>query len=214
MGGDTDLRGDLVGRLVTLIEDEPLMNAARPIVRAAAGNALSQLGDVRKGVGVRDGVPDIAWLPVPGGMFTMGGDGKYDGKPIHRVNVPDFRIATYPVTNEQYAAFVAATGHNAPKHWQADRPPARQRNHPVVYVSWDDALAYCDWLSQVRGEPVRLPSEAEWEKAARGAQGWALPIHGAMKSRMRIGATSIKTSAARRRSASIRRARVPMAVWT
>ena len=74
------------------------------------------------------------------------------------------------MTNQQYAAFIAATGREAPQHWRGRTPPPELRNHPVVYVSWHDAVAYCRWLSQARGEEVRLPSEAEWEKAARGDQ--------------------------------------------
>ena len=87
----------------------------------------------------------------------------------------DFRIGKYPVTNQQYAQFVAATGYQPPRHWRGKTPPRELNNHPVVNVTWYDARAYCAWLSKVRGEEVRLPTEAEWEKAARGTDGREFP---------------------------------------
>ena len=74
-----------------------------------------------------------------------------------------------PVSNAQYALFTAATGHAPPEHWNGKRPARGLESHPVVKVSWHDALAYCRWLGEVTRQPVGLPSEAEWEKAARGA---------------------------------------------
>ena len=87
---------------------------------------------------------------------------------IHRVYLPEYQIARVPVTNYQYGLFVKATGHQAPDGWEDQRPPRGRESHPVVRVSWYDAMAYCNWLSQMAGKPVTLPSEAEWEKAARG----------------------------------------------
>jgi len=63
---------------------------------------------------------------------------------------------------------VKATEHPAPKHWEGKQPPKGLESHPVVNVQWYDAIAYCEWLSKVSGKKISLPSEAEWEKAARG----------------------------------------------
>jgi len=104
---------------------------------------------------------------VPAGWFWMGSDeGEPDEKPLHRVWVDSFRIDVYPVTNEQYLEFVRETGHRKPRYGNNDGC-----NHPlqaVVGVSWDDAFAFCAWRSKKEGVHYRLPTEAEWEKAARG----------------------------------------------
>ncbi|MEZ4770339.1 MAG: SUMF1/EgtB/PvdO family nonheme iron enzyme [Caldilineales bacterium] len=73
-----------------------------------------------------------------------------------------------PTTNAQYLLFVQASGHEAPNGWQDNRPPKGLESYPVVRVSGHDAVDYCDWLSQAMGRHITLPSEAEWEKAARG----------------------------------------------
>jgi formylglycine-generating enzyme required for sulfatase activity len=106
---------------------------------------------------------------VPAGEFLMGSDVRrdkqaYDSElPRHRVAVPAFQIARFPVTVAEYACFVRA-GHREPRDW---RPQLRSPDHPVVSVSWRDATAYATWLAAETGQPWRLPSEAEWEKAAR-----------------------------------------------
>jgi formylglycine-generating enzyme required for sulfatase activity len=118
---------------------------------------------------------------VPAGEFLMGSDpskdklAHHEEQPQHRVYVSEFYIGKYPVTIEQYAAFVKATKHRAPKYWKGGRIPSGKENHPVVYVSWDDAVAFCQWLSQETGKTFRLPTEGEWEKAARGTDGRIYP---------------------------------------
>lgn len=113
---------------------------------------------------------------VPAGSFTMGTDnGSPDEGPAHEVDVPAFQMDKFDVTNADFAIFVQATGYEtyAEKNetgptWR-DKYSAGKENHPVVYVTWNDAVAYCDWLGK------RLPSEAEWEKAARGPQDFVYP---------------------------------------
>jgi formylglycine-generating enzyme required for sulfatase activity len=105
------------------------------------------------------------WAEVPAGEFWMG-----EGDQAHRVFLDAFWIAHVPVTNAQYRFFVEAGGRKPPRHWEDGRIPAGLESHPVVYVSWHDALAYCKWLREATGKAVTLPTEAQWEKAARGSQ--------------------------------------------
>ncbi|MFM2105603.1 MAG: hypothetical protein RL338_635 [Chloroflexota bacterium] len=105
---------------------------------------------------------------VPAGPFLMGSDEFPREGPVRTVELPDFWIDRYPVTNEAYRAFVAATGHRLPVDWVAGAPPAGHERHPVA-VTWADAAAYARWAGK------RLPSEAEWEKAARGTDGRRYP---------------------------------------
>jgi len=111
---------------------------------------------------------------IPAGEFLMGSDPKVDKgaydreQPQHSLILPDYYLARTPVTNAQYLAFVQGTDQRAPKHWKGGKPPSGKEDHPVVNVSWRDALAYCRWLARVTGRAYNLPSEAEWEKGARG----------------------------------------------
>ena len=100
---------------------------------------------------------------IPAQSFLMGlDDGRNDERPVHRVWIDAFAIGVTQVTNREFAAFVQATGHPLPP--VSFSHPER----PVVAVSWFDAVAFCDWRSVIEGRRVRLPSEAEWECAARG----------------------------------------------
>lgn len=97
----------------------------------------------------------------------MGADeGRDDERPAHRVWVDAFEIGACQVTNADYADFLRATGHRAPP--SMDDPRFSDPRQPVVAVSWFDAVAYCTWLGTTTGTDVRLPTEAEWECAARG----------------------------------------------
>jgi len=111
---------------------------------------------------------------VPSGVFYMGTNlGQPDEKPAHKVYVDGFWIDKYPVTNIQYKRFIEETGHRIPRYWDDEKCNAPLQ--PVVGVSWDDANAYCEWLTKKTGQKYRLPTEAEFEKAARGIDGRIYP---------------------------------------
>src|SRR5579885_2595239 len=115
---------------------------------------------------------------VPAGPFLMGSDPKKDGQafsdeqPQHRVTLPAYQIAAYPVTVAEYTCAVRAGAVPEPRYWY---DPLTELDHPVVRVSWLDAVAYASWLAKMTGQPWRLPTEAEWEKAARSIDGRLYP---------------------------------------
>jgi formylglycine-generating enzyme required for sulfatase activity len=160
--------------------------------RAEAGRVLSWLGDPRPEVSC-----DVPFtLEIPAGEFIMGSDasGYKSERPQHTRHVSVYRIGKYPVTNAQYRRFVDDGGYtekwnvcwtkagwqwrqsndiSQPGYW--NDPKWNLDNHPVVGVSWYEAVAYCNWLAATTGQAFRLPTEAEWEKAARGTDGREWP---------------------------------------
>jgi formylglycine-generating enzyme required for sulfatase activity/tRNA A-37 threonylcarbamoyl transferase component Bud32 len=104
----------------------------------------------------------IEMVTIPAGTFLYGDKKK-------EAHLPEYCLARTPVTNLQYKAFVDATGHRAPHHWKKGHIPPGKDDHPVVYVSWEDAIAFCRWAG------CRLSTEQEWEKGARGTDGREYP---------------------------------------
>ena len=104
---------------------------------------------------------------IPAGRFCMGSEaGQENERPVHRVWVDAFYLAICQVTNAEYGRFLRATGSQAPPLW--DDPNFNYPEQPVVAVSWFEAVKYCKWLGEFNGRKYRLPTEAEWERAARG----------------------------------------------
>jgi formylglycine-generating enzyme required for sulfatase activity len=96
-------------------------------------------------------------------------------QPMHEVNLPAFEISRFPVTNYDYLIFIWDTGNRLPRGWNGFTFNVEESDHPVVGVSRADTLAYCKWLSEKLKREIRLPNEAEWEKASRGEDGRIYP---------------------------------------
>jgi formylglycine-generating enzyme required for sulfatase activity len=179
-------------------QDRPL--SATGILRARAGNTLARLGDprFRADACYLPDEPLLGFIEIRAGPFLMGSgpkkdqpayDHEYDNKQWQcKVDLPRYYIARYPVTVAQFRAFVEDSGYQPEDEASLQGLP----NHPVVNVSWYEALKYCNWLTkrlrEWQGTPeplatllcregwrVSLPSEAEWEKAARGTDGRIYP---------------------------------------
>jgi toxoflavin biosynthesis protein ToxD len=171
--------------LAALVEDP---GAPMPD-RLAAGGILAHTGDPRIR-GVAPAVCFVAGGAVPiglpaGAVDAVVADWEHVGvvrawiekeTPVHPVTLADFWIGRYPVTNEEYHDFLVATGHTArPSTWYLGAYPYDRANHPVAGVTPDDADAYAAWLTHRTGHPWRLPTEAEWEHAAKGPENREFP---------------------------------------
>jgi formylglycine-generating enzyme required for sulfatase activity/energy-coupling factor transporter ATP-binding protein EcfA2 len=167
-----------------------------PEERVASGNILSQIGDPRFDPEnwYLPGDELVGFIKIPAGPFLMGtaaedaeglrkelpdylrGIYKVDREiPQHRVELSEYSIGKYPVTVSQFRVFLQESGHKELKGWENWN---RFGNHPTVDVSWHDATAYCEWLTERfkdRGWRVQLPTEAQWERAARGTKGRKYP---------------------------------------
>jgi serine/threonine-protein kinase len=123
---------------------------------------------------------DLVFVRIPTGTFLMGSTEKDrkadpDEKPQHKVRLDEYWMGKTPVTNEQYLEFVKASNYDAPGNLKKGKIPKGKGDHPVVNINWLDARAFCQWASRVTDLAIRLPTEAEWEKAARGTDGRKFP---------------------------------------
>jgi formylglycine-generating enzyme required for sulfatase activity len=162
-------------------------DSGRPILeRISAGNVLGLLGDPR----IDPLRPRMC--PIPLGPFWMGLDEsdvsavalRYGipeawvrkSTPRHRVELDAYEIAQFTVTEGEYERFIRETDvDEIPSHWRDRSPPPYRSNHPVHGVSWQGVLLYVEWISEATGIQYRIPTEAEWERAARGADGRDFP---------------------------------------
>jgi formylglycine-generating enzyme required for sulfatase activity len=128
------------------------------VPQAADGAVTEPIGQSN----VRHPVDGREMARVDGSVFLSGPG----NEPVW---LPTYYIDVYPVTNAEYARFAAATGHALPEHWEDGRYPEGRADHPVVFVTWDDASAYAEWAGKA------LPSAQQWEKAARGTRGTVYP---------------------------------------
>jgi formylglycine-generating enzyme required for sulfatase activity/calcineurin-like phosphoesterase family protein/energy-coupling factor transporter ATP-binding protein EcfA2 len=152
--------------------------------RFRAGELLGYLGDTR--------ISEDDMILVPAGEFIRGSEEDEDSQPVKRIYLDDFMIGVYPVTNREFRGFFEDKGYHREEFWTPDGWQWRQErnitepvywydrewngpNFPVVGVSWYEAYAYVKWLSDVTKKDYRLPTEAEWEKAARGTDGSIFP---------------------------------------
>ncbi len=152
--------------------------AAPPVVEAPSAAASVETGRFRLDSG--------AWVQLEAKKpFIMGSDDsdRENERPAHPVTLSPYWIGKYPVTNEDYSLYAEEVGKKPPRHWSDGEIPEGKERHPVVYVSWEDAIAYCTWLTGKLKEggfvgEAGLPTEAQWEFAARGQESREYPWEG------------------------------------
>lgn len=149
----------------------------QPPRRLEIGDQLAEMGDPRFGVGLdENGLPEIDWVEIPAGPFIYG-----EEETQKTLDLPAFKISRYPVTNSQFQSFIDAGGYENERWWQGLKKPEptesgfKQVNRPREMVTWFEAMAYSRWLSEQLGVKVNLPTEQQWEKAARGSDGKVYP---------------------------------------
>lgn len=144
----------------------------KELERTASGTKVSPIAAMPRtekpvpGEPFRDSLMGMRFLWIPGGRFRVGDDRLEGSSPVHWVRLSAYWLSENPVTNRQYALFLDRTSHREPKYWRRRRFSGADQ--PVVGVSWHDATTFCNWLSQELKMEVRLPTEAQWEFAARG----------------------------------------------
>ncbi|MCA9071377.1 MAG: SUMF1/EgtB/PvdO family nonheme iron enzyme, partial [Planctomycetaceae bacterium] len=112
---------------------------------------------------------------IPAGFFWQGSRdddprAQPHERPLRRVWLDEYAISIYPITNDDYRVYVEQTQAAEPDHWATRPPTGIHARHPVCFVTWNEAMNYCRWISEVTGTPFSLPTEAQWEKAARGGE--------------------------------------------
>ena len=166
---DVTIGGDVVGRdkIINVAPGATLIIGERPVPKEELTPSLIKQQPYE---------PDM--LLIPAGPFLMGSPDIESSETLPReVILSAYYIGKYPITNREYAEYVSREQtRDAPKiGWSGRKPLLDKLDYPVVDVSWHDAVAYCQWLSQQTGRAYRLPTEAEWEKAARGTDGRTYP---------------------------------------
>ena len=166
-------------KLITLIDSDVSLEE-----RFEAGEILGSLGDPR--------IQPPPMVCVEAGKFTRGSMENENEQPIRQIYLDEYMIGKYPVTNEKFKAFMSDDGYKEQEYWTPEGWEWLKKenvteprywhdrkwngaNFPVVGVSWYEASAYAEWLSQKTGDKYALPTEAQWEKAARGSKGLVYP---------------------------------------
>ena len=152
-----------------------------PAVRLRAADILGYLDKPEKGMGLnKKQLPGISWVDIPSGDFLYGDHIKYSAQE-ETCLLEGFKISKYPITTLQYQAFVNAGGYEQDEYWtdmakiNYEASPWVNPLRPKVNISWNEAVAFCRWLTDQLGYPVSLPDEKQWERAARGTDGKLYP---------------------------------------